>query len=396
MIKKSRIPVIPLGIENINKAIKNEILVDKDNRCLKYVAENGDVIDLNGECDSIFKTGRINMIKGTAFNDDVIPSNFKNDGLVILSQENKLLNMNYLNTSSRVVIELSSSIIKNKKYTISFRAKSSVDCTLNIMLDSFINTNIELTTREEYYSYTFDTSILSTDKIDRIYLTVNTKCNVSIGKLLLEEGTEANEWIETATYNLTISRLIASNIDVLDVLTIKGKPLTEVLQGVGNNLIATGDEIVTSDDLIEYQTLDANYDTIAVQLDNGLNEVICNKTFEDLLYGSYYVVIRAKISSNECDTTPVLNILTSEYVEDTDTLTLLSSTDIYETDFSTTGEFEEMGFITQFKGTNGRGRKNLNITISMIGNSNNPKINIDYIAIGLAAPGLVPLFTTYR
>ena len=398
MIKKSRIPVIPLTTNNIQKAIKNEIVVDKDNRCLKYITDTGDVVDLNGEYSGIFKTGRMNLIKGTAFNDDNVPNNFKNDGLVILSQENNSLNMNYLNSESKVVVELSDHIIKNKKYTISFRAKSTIDdCILNIMLDNFVNTNIALTTREEYYTYTFDTSILSTDKIDRIYLSVNNKCSISINKLLLEEGSEANEWIETATYNLTLNKLIASDVDVLDALTIRGKSLTEILKGVvGNNLIATGDEIVTSDDFIEFQTLDANYDTISAQLDNGLNEVICNKTFEDLLYGSYYIILRVKTSSNRCDITPLLNIIVSEYIEDTDTLTLLSSTDIYETDFSSCGEFEEMGFITQFKGTNGKSKKNLNITITMIGNSNNPKINIDYIAIGLASPGLVPLFTSYR
>ena len=395
MIKGSRIPVIPLNAGHWNKSINGELMVDIDNKCLKIKDNNGDIINLNG-ANSEFKTGRINMIKGTAFNDRNVPDNFSNDGFVLLSQSNGSLIMNYMNNNSQVIIELTQPIEKDKFYTIGFYAKSTKDVTMNIILDSYTSKSIDITTSNNYYTATFDTSTLSTDKISRIYLEVNEKSTVTMSKLILEEGETAGNWIETATYNLTINKLVASNIDVLDALTIKGEPLVQVLQGLSSNLIVTADDIVTSDEFIEEQSVDSNYDTVSVSLEAGINEVICNKTFKDLLYGSYYVILRVKTSSNTYEENPILNITTSEYIEETDTLTLLSSTDIYETDFVGSNEFEEIGFITQFKGVNGGNTKNLNITVTMIGNENNPKINIDYITIGLAAPGIIPLDTLYK
>ena len=398
IIKKSRIPIIPLSSKDSNKAIDGEILVDPINKKIQ-VLYNNQLIDLTDNAISnsdILKTGIVNLIKGTAFNDSTIPNNFTSNGLVLLTQESGSLGMSFYNSESKVIIELNESIEKNKKYTISFYAESSNNVNMVIAIDYLTYAYFDITPDKKYYSFTFDTSSLSTDTANRLYISVNDRCKINISKLMFEYGSIANDWIETSSYNLTINKLFVSNIDVLDCLTIQGQPLTSILAGNTNNLMATADEIITSEDYIETQSIDANYDTVSVQLGYGENEVICNKTFNNLLYGTYYVILRIKTTSNTCEDHPLLNITTSEYIDETDSLTLLSSTDIYETDFSKVNEFEEIGFITQFKGINGKNTKNLNITINMIGNENNPKINIDYISIGMAAPGIVPLFSSYE
>ena len=389
--KKTRIPVIPCT--DPNKAINGEIIIS--NNSILY-NDNGNIIELTKNSSSILKTGRINLIKGTAFNDDVIPDNFSTDGYILLFQENNSLAMNYISTESKLIIDLSDSIEKNKKYTISFKAHSSIETDINISFDSFVNYNFHIDTKSNTYNYTFDTSQLSVESIKKIYITSNTKCTVYISKLLLEEGTEVQEWIESATFNLTLNRLISSNIDVLDGLTIKGKPLLDVLQGNKTTLITTADDIVTSEDYIEEQSTDSNYETVCVQLKEGENEVICNKEFKDLLYGTYYIILRVKTSSNIYEDNPILNITTSEYIEEIDQLTLLSSTDIYEVDFHEINEYEELGLIVPFKGYNSMNNKTMNVTITMIGNKNEPKINIDYIILGQATPSFLPLYSEYK
>ena len=395
MTKNTRIPVIPLSSMYHNRAIPGELLVDSVNKCLKIKDTDGNIIDLNGFGDQ-FKTGRFNMIKGTAFNDKNVPNNFSNEGFVLLTQLNESLVMNYMTNNSRVIIELTEPIEKSKFYSLGVKLKSTRNTTMKIIVDDYVYKTINITTSMEYYSITLDTASLSTDKVNRIYLEISDKSTVTMSELILEEGKINGPWIETASYNLTINKLVASNVDVLDLLTIRGEPLTSILSGYTSNLITNADDIVTSDEYLEEQSVDSNFDTVRVKLEVGFNEVICNKTFKDLLYGTYYVVIRVKTSNNTYEKNPILNIITSEYVEETDTLTVLSMTDIYATDFVTINEYEEIGFITQFKGTNGGNSKNLNITINMIGNETNPIVNIDYISLGLAGCSIIPLSTIYK
>ena len=392
MFKKSRIPVIPCTDPDI--AINGEIIVSDDHNILyKY---NDNIIELTKNSSSILKTGRVNLIKGTAFNDEVLPDNYHIKGYIQLAKENNSLLVNYIFQDSKLIIDLSDNIERGKKYTISFKAHSTVNTSIDVYFDTNVFHVFDISTNQDTYSYTFDTSNLTTSTANRIYIACNSRCLIYISKLLLEEGTKVNDWIESATFNLTLNRLIASNIDVLDALSVRGKPLLEILKGNTSSLIYTGDDIVTSDDFLEEQSTDSNYNTISVQLNEGENEVICNKEFKDLLYGTYYIILRIKTSNNTYNENPILNITTSEYVEEIDQLTLLSTTDIYETDFKHTDEYEEMGLIVPFKGNNSKGTKTMNVTISAIGNKNNTKINIDYITMGLAAPSIITLYSVYK
>ena len=391
---KSRIPVTPLTSEKSGIAIEGELIIDLDNNILK-VKNGDDIIDLTTNTTGLFKTGRFNMIKGTAFNDEVVPDNFNIDGFVMLSiNRNGYLTTTFLNSEARFIVNLSDPIIKNYEYILSFYAHVSEEVNIRIIVDNNIQTNMKLNIGEHIYSYIIDSSELSTDSIKQIIIEVDKNCSIDFSKMMLESGKVLNEWIETATYNLTISRLIASNVDVLDILTIRGIPITEILSNVGGNTVSNGDNIVTDDEFLEEQTLDSNYDTVCATLGSGENEIICNKTFEDLIYGTYYVILRLKSSDITYADHPLLTITTSEFADDE--LNLLSTTDIYATDLTIENEYEEIGFITKFYGNHGPSKKNLNITVNMIGNYNNPKVNIDYISIGMAAPGILPIETIYE
>lgn len=118
---------------------------------------------------------------------------------------------------------------------------------------------------------------------------------------------------------------------------------------------------------------------------------IITADFEDLVYGSYAIMLRTAIASI-ASAANLVKIEAYHVVGSTETL--LNTAYMKPSDYVTAGSWDTFGFVAKFKGTQGTSAPILRIKISIVSNTVANQFYFDYLAVSPAYASIYSLPTT--
>lgn len=394
MNKYGRIPSIPLEASKKEKAIKGEILVNWDGQYL--MGKNpitGEIVRL-GDADSLL--GIVNYIANTNF--DIIPPNFKEiEGIneLNISKETGWYKSNELYLSclsnAKIFVESEYNIYKNKNYTLTFYARCNKNTTMHI---SFDDCEFDIAINKSpmsKYKLVINTNNFKRNSYDGFYISFdNENFDIYISQFMFEYGATANAW----TDRTEITSVKVGDMNVNGILSVNGIDIMSLITGEGTKgTTATANDIVTNKEFLIPKTNDSNYDLISFTGKDNEDTVIAYKGFNDLLYGTYSIMIRMKCSNTTgINRVAVVNI----YEYSSYGTVLLSSSDIYPYHFNNEDEFEELGIISKYKGNNSDDDDRMIIVEIVACGDGNTNLKVDYIYMQLSYASLLPINTRYN
>lgn len=108
---------------------------------------------------------------------------------------------------------------------------------------------------------------------------------------------------------------------------------------------------------------------------------VVNAAFEDLLYGTYSVIVRMAIN-NISSTANILKLEAFHVVGATETL--INTAYVKPSSFTTAGKYQTLGFVTDFAGSGGLSSPKLLIKVSTVSHATQYSIYFDYIRVAPA------------
>ena len=390
MNKYGRIPSIPLSAEDREKAIKGEILVNWDGQYL--MGKNpttGEVVRL-GDADSLY--GIVNYIAGTNF--DQVPNSFESEDMSLdvslgtgwYASNELVINPN--NENAELIVNSEYKIFKDRNYTLTFYAASNLPTIMYIKFDEDEVYPIKISKSPmSKYRLVINTSIFKRSYYERFKISFDRENDLEIKlcQFMFEYGATANPWTERT--EITAAKV--GDLNVNGVLSVNGVDIfTEISGGGVKGIKATSNDIVTKQDYLTAKTDDSNFDLISYKGEEGVSESIAYKSFSDLLYGTYSIMLRMKAITTKDRSQMKTPIATLNIYELAKESKLIAKSNIFISEFNGE-EFEELGILVKYNGTNSKTDRTLVVEVIANGDGETT-VQIDFIYLSLAYTSLLP------